>query len=239
MADLKFELSEMLMLGAALRGMGSSCSSMEEAGQRLVSHLWERITAADPHREALALARFYKTHRFGDLDGGLQGFATGILGGQPPDPDTKCLVLLATRGTEPAWNDRRASQGHQAIPLPDPAFVARIPMVSEVFRQFGIEPGSLLRADPAQLAEMERKQCGVFLVADPAGSTFIPAQDFVLRHGVRSVAAFGGVFPNGDLFATLLFSRLSISREVADLLAPLALNMKLALLHFNSGRVFA
>jgi len=204
---------------------------------RVLDHAYALFDRA---RSALVLARLYKTHRYADLAPPLQSFAAGILGGNAPDADTRCLVLLATEGTEAAWNRRADSAGHQAIPLPDPQFVARLPMVSAVFRQFGVEPGSLLKPDAARLAELERTQCGVFLVEEAPGSPFIPAQaDFVLRHGIRSVLAFGGVLPNGDLFATLLFSAVPITRHVADLFAPLSLSVKLALLNFYRGRIFS
>jgi hypothetical protein len=124
--------------------------------------------------------------------------------------------------------------------LPDADFVTRIPMVAEVFRQFGIVPAAFLRPDPAQVAEMEKRQYDVFLVSEALGSPFIPAQsEFVRVHAVRSVLAFGGVLPNGDLFATLMFARTPVARNVANLFAPLALSVKLALLPFYRGRVFA
>lgn len=98
--------------------MGTGCGSMEEVARRVVGRLYDALPD-DSGRSALALARLYKTHRFGDLDDALQTFASGVVG-RDLNPDTRCLVLLARRGSEPAWNDRAASAGHKAIPLPHP-----------------------------------------------------------------------------------------------------------------------
>ena len=91
-----------------------------------------------------------------------------------------------------------------------------------------VSAGALLRSDHDLIAELQRRQCTVFLVPDAAGSPFIPAQDdFVVRYGVRSVLAFGGMLPAGELFATVLFSREALSPKVAELFTPLSLSVGL------------
>lgn len=233
----KYQLSDMLTLGAALRGMANGCTSMEAVARRVVDRLYDALPD-ESGESALVLARLYKTHRCGDLDQALQAFASSIMGKQIA-PDTRSLVLLATRGSEPAWNDRATSAGHKAIPLPDPEFIARLPMVYEVFRQFGLDLAEVVRTGTVASGAADRKPFGVFLVQSALGSPHIPAQtDFVVRHGVRSVLAFGGDLPSGDVFVTLLFSRVEISRQLADLFSPLALSAKLALLPFAQGRTF-
>jgi hypothetical protein len=232
MIDLaRLELSDVLALGGPLRGFSSGCDSTEQAARRVVDLLFGELRHAKEKRPALALARLYVTHRYGGLDPALQSFARGILGGAEPDADTQCLVLLATRGTEEAWNDRTRSAGHKAIPLPDPEFVARIPMVSEVFRQLGVDVHAMLKPGSQGLREMTDRQFNVFLEPKAQGSRFIPAQaEFVRPHRVESVVAFGGALPTGSLFVTLLFSTVPISRETAELFAPLGLSVKLALM---------
>lgn len=231
MADLShFELSDVLSLGSSLRRFATGCDSMEAAAKRVVDLLYRELAGSANNDPALVLARLYKTHRYGDLDEGLQTFARDILGRADTPAHTKCLVLLATRGSEEAWNDRHRSAGHQAIPLPDPEFVAKIPMVTEVFRQLGVDVRTVLQDNPGEAASMSERRFDVFLVEHAKGSPYIPAQDFVERHGVASVLAFGGGLPDGDLFVTLLFSKVPISREVADMFGPLGLSAKLALL---------
>lgn len=239
MTDLaRLELSDILAMGGVMRGFSQGCRSIEEGAGRVVDFLYEKLTRDGGARPGLALARVYLTHRYGDLDRDLQAFARGILDGATPNDDTKCLVLLATRGAEAAWNDRRKSVGHKAIPLPDPEFVARIPMVSEMFRQLGVDVHAMLRPDPAKVPEIAGRQFDVFCEPSALGSRFIPAQPFVQAHGVASVVAFGGALSTGDLFVTLLFSTVPISREAAAVFAPLGLSAKLLLMPLARQSVF-
>lgn len=233
MADLSnLEISDVMSLGATLRTLGTSdVESMEDVSRRVVEVLFKRLMRGDSADPALALVRLYKTHAYSALAPDLQAFATRILGGSAPAPDSKCLVLLASRGTEPEWNDRFKSAGHRAIPLPDPEFLARLPMVAEVLKQFGLDANRVLKPSATTISEMERRQFDVFLVPQARGAACIPAQeDFVVRCGIESVLAFGGALPNGELFVTILFSRVPIPRHVGDMFAPLALGVKLSLM---------
>ncbi len=240
MHDLSsFSLSDMTSCGAALRKAGDGARTLEEAAGRIVRHLHGSLRGPDGGR-ACVLVRFFKTHPFGGLPSALRAFARRTLdrSGQvhSPDPSMKCLALLATAGDVPAWNSRHTSAGHQAIPLPSPEMVARSPMIAQLVAQFGLEAHQILEASPQLLMDLEQRTYNVFHVADAAGSPFVPAQEeFVEPFGVRSVLGFGGVLPAGDLFAVILFSRVRVSRETADLFKPLALNVKLAVLPFQGG----
>ena len=50
--------------------------------------------------------------------------------------------------------------------------------------------------------------------------------------GVKSVIGLGGILPKGDVFAVVIFSKCEISREQAALFRLIALNIKIAALHF-------
>lgn len=235
MVDLsRIQLSDTITLGAALRTIGREAESLESAAQQIVDHLYSQLCQEGVR--STALVRLYKTCPSSDLDPELTAFARGILGGAPLSPSSACLVLMATRGERAAWNDRHASVGHKAIPLPDAAFVERLPMVSEVFRQLGIAPRAFLESDEAALDAIEQRGCRIFLVEEAKGSEFIPAQDFVVEHGIRSVVAFGGLLPGAQLFVVLLFAKVPVTRAGADLLAPISLNLKLALLPLCAAR---
>jgi hypothetical protein len=226
------KLSDAIQLGSELRNTSAEATSMEDAATRTARFLYNNLTLEGSTEPACVLVRVYKTHPFGDLDSHLQEFATQILGSRA-EADTRCLVLLGTEGTQPDWRSRKASRGHQAIPLPDPAFVARIPMVAELLRQLGVDVSQLLQGKSQQ---HEGKPFSVFLVEDAVGSLHIPAQkEFVVPRGVKSVLGFGAPMPGGDLFVTLMFCRIRVSRATADLFAPLSLNVKLSLLPFVGG----
>jgi len=79
----------------------------------------------------------------------------------------------------------------------------------------------------------------VFHVPVARGSAYIPAQEeFVIPCGVSSVLGFGGLLPSGNLFATIMFSKVPISEEVALLFRPLTLSAKIALLPHDGATVF-
>lgn len=240
MYDLtRFSLKEMTLCGAALRDLGRDADCMEDVAERIVRHLYDGVTGGPSSPRALALVRFYKTHGYETLEPPLRAFADRILEGVPASPGMRCLTLLASAGDELAWNSRTTSRGHQAIPLPSAEVISRLPMVAQLVRQFGLEISDLVRPSPALLVALGQRNFNVFHVAEVEGSAHVPAQDeFVRPYGIRSALGFGGMLPSGDLFAVILFSRLPISRETANLFQTVALSVKLAVLPFAEGPVF-
>ncbi|HEV2593165.1 MAG TPA: hypothetical protein VGU02_14875 [Gaiellaceae bacterium] len=238
MADLEsFSADDLPDLGDAIRGFANSARSMEHAANLVADLLWDQLRDAEGE-PACALLRVYKTHRFKRLPDDLQAFARDLLDADPP-PDTRCLSLLATRGVEPAWNDRRQSEGHKAIPLPSSEFVQRLPMVAGLIEQLGLSIEDVVQPSPdrKRIVELAQRTYDVFHVADAQGSSYVPAQGFVERYGVRSALGFGGVLFTGDFFAVVLFSRVPLSPAVADTVRILSLATRVALMPFGT-RVF-
>ena len=67
-----------------------------------------------------------------------------------------------------------------------------------------------------------------------SASPYIPAQtEFVIPYGIKSVMGFGGMLPSSNIFVIIMFLKVSISKETADLFKNLSLNIKLALLPFE------
>ena len=240
MYDLaKFKMSEMIECGSALRQIGAGAGSMEEVADRIVRHLHEKFRDPVAGGHECALVRFYKTHSYGELDSGLQEYARNILR-QAVVPDTmKCLTLLATAGENPAWNFRKNSAGHKAIPLPSEETIKLFPMISRLIQQFGMEVNNLLNPDSTLMMEIEQKTYNVFYVEDALGSPFVPAQEgFVVAYGVKSVLGFGGMLPDGNLYAIIIFSKVHIPKETADMFKTLSLNVKMAILPHVNADVF-
>ena len=242
MYDLaKFRMSEMIECGSALRQIGADAGSMEEVANRIVRHLDGLFRDPAEGKPECSLVRFYKTHAFGELDRELQDYALNILK-QPTAPESmKCLTLLSTAGEHPLWNARKNSVGHRAIPLPGESMIELFPMISRLIRQFGLEASSLITPPPtALMLEMEQKTYNVFHVENALGSPYVPAQeDFVVPYKVKSVLGFGGMLPDGNLFAIIIFSKVRIPKETADMFKTLALNVKMAILPFVNARIFA
>ena len=236
----RFSLADMTRCGIELRKIGADASSMEMVADRTVRHLYDRLRDPSRDRPACALVRLFITLPFAELELEQQTFAEAILGGAPERREMKCLTLLATAGDEPAWNSRHQSTGHRALPLPSADGIARSPMIAQLIGQLGVEINVLLAPEARLVIDSEQHRFNVFYVAEAKGSPFIPAQrEFVVPHGIRSVLGFGGLLPTGELFATILFSKTYIPRDVADRFKTLALNVGVALLPFASRRVFA
>lgn len=228
-----FGLKEVTLSGAELRRSAGGCVSLEEVGERVVRFFFDRFRGADG-QPAFALARLYKTHMYRALPPDVRAWAAACMSdGIVPFDTMKCLTLLASAGTEPAWNEAARSKGHRAIPLPSAAVIERLPMVAQLIHQLGLETAELLQPSEALLLATDRRTFDVFHVQQAAGSPYIPAQDFVEEHGVRSVVGFGGLLPRGELFAVVLFARVEIPRETAELFKTLALNVKTALIPFS------
>lgn len=234
-----FGLSDVVQCSAALRRTTQSVSSMEDAAARIVGYFYDELRVPGGDR-ALALVRFFKTHLFDALEPEQQKFARAIIRGTEPPPGMKCLTLLATRGDEPDWNSRRRSRGHAAIPLPSEKMVENAPMISQLITQLGLEIGTVVRADRDTILDLAQKTYNVFYVPEAKGSPYIVAQkDFVIPFGIRSVLGFGGMLPSGNLFAVIMFAKVPIGRETADMFANVALAAKLGILPFDGKAIFA
>jgi hypothetical protein len=234
----RFELREMLRCGLDLRRVARDTPTMEDAAGAIVRYLYDSFVDTGGEHEC-ALVRFYKTHPYGGLEPELRAVVRERMGERPGDA-MKCLVLLATAGAEPAWNSRRLSKGHRAIPLPSTQIVERAPMIAQLIRQMGLDLSSVVSARPELLQGVEGKTFNVFYVPRALGSEAIPAQDdFVRPYGIESVLGCGGVNLQGELYAAILFSRVPIPQETADRFRNIALDLKMAISSFAEDRVFA
>lgn len=233
-----FDLAAMLRCGLDLRRETQGAATMEEAARAVVRYFYASCVDPQSGERECALVRFYKTHPYGALDPELQGFARGLLGARPPSDDMMCLVLLATAGNEPAWNDRRRSRGHLAIPLPSAQIVAQAPMIAQLIRELGLDLDDVVRPRKDLIRGLEGKTYNVFHVPEALGSPYIPAQDgFVRPYGIRSVVGCGGILLTGDFYSLILFSRVPIPADSADRFRNIALDLKLVISPFDT--VFA
>jgi len=233
-----FDLGDMLKCSPRLRDTAAGAPTLEASAQRVCRFFYDELRDAHGDRQC-ALVRCYKTHPFGSLDADLQTFARRLLAAANPEPDMKCLTLMATTGQAAAWNSTVLSKGHRAIPLPSPEIVEKAPMISQLIKEMGIELTTVLRPSPEVVRELAGKRHGVFYVQDALGSPYIPAQDdFVVRFGIESVVGFGGMLPMGDLFAVILFSTVRVPPESADRFKSLALDVKAGFSRFNEANVF-
>jgi hypothetical protein len=238
MFDLRtFNLRDMSQLGSSLRRLGDGSENMEQVADRVVRYLYDHLCDASGVRSC-ALVRFFKTHAYAALDAELRNFVDATLSDEPK-PGLRCLTLLATAGDEKAWNSREESVAHRAIPLVGPEILRNVPMISSLLQQLGVRLETFLSPESGLMVEADQSSFNVFYVPDAVGSKHIPAQDhFVQPVGVHSVLGFGGMLPRGDIFAVILFAKVPIPRETAEMFRTLALNVKTAVLPFD-GLVFS
>jgi hypothetical protein len=234
-----FGFNELMEWRSALRTMfDDPPPTLHEAGERIVGYFRE-VLVDDDGRPACALVRLFKTHRYDALDPELQDYARRMLPDADAVADLRCLVLLATAGDEPAWNEPRASRGHRAIPLASESMVSEAPMIAQLITQLGLSISTVLRPGPALLLDLQDKSSNVFYVPHAAGSPYIVAQkEFVERYGIESVLGVGGILATGDLFAAILFSRVPITPETADFFKVVSLNLKMAILPLSRLPLF-
>jgi len=225
----KFSLWDMIECGRRIRTASKRTRGFVETAEALATYFYDTFRDHNGER-AVVLSRVFKTHRYGRLDDELKEIARGTMGpGETPFDDMQCLSLIATRGARPEWDDRRRSTGHRAIAMKDAEALKRAPMIEGMVDQFGIR-GDLYFQDSSDRPDaFIKRQFGVFHVPDSRGSRWVPSQEkFVIPHGVVSVLAFGGALPSGTVFSIILFLRIRISAQVAELFQPLALSVKLA-----------
>ena len=233
-----FGLSEMTMVGAAIRTVARDVGSLERASQKCARLFCEQFSDAAGH-PGFVLARCYATLPLGTLPGDLADFARGVFPEVTIAEATQCLTLLGTYGDEPAWQSRSHSRGHKAIPLATVGVLESLPMVARLTSSLGLDAEHVIRPDPTFLLEKERQGFNVFHVEEALGSPYIPAQSgFVERYGVRSVVGFGFVIPPSTVFATILFARQPIDASTADLFKTLTLSLKLAMLPIADRSIF-
>ena len=235
----RFSLADMTRCGAALRRMGEGSTSMEEVAGKIVRYLYQEMTDLETGDKSFGLVRLFKTHDYGDLEPELQRFAAEVLGREPELPGTKCLTLLATAGSKEEWNDRRKSKRHQSFPLLSAEMVQTFPMISTLVDQLGLDISEVLNPDPDMLVDIDQKAYNVFHIPYALGSeAIVDQEDFVIPEGIKSCLGFGGMLPSGNLFAVIMFSKVPIIPTVAAMFRSMSLNLKIALLPFET-RVFA
>ena len=201
-----------------LLGDLSAIQSVEHASQLLANGLYDYFR--DGSGSELVLSRVFHSFEYGALPEGLQQIVMESSDDEPED-EAIILSLLGTYGTEKAWCQRQTSMGHRVIPLTRDSIV-KIPMISRLFNQIGFHLGILLGENEVDLKMGGvEKSFGVFHVANALGSPYIPAQDFVAQHDVKSVIGTGVMLPQGDISVYLAFCRVDSDPDMAASISPL------------------
>ena len=230
--------ADVVLCGAGVARAAAEAQSLEDAADQTVQYLYSALW--DPHRDgpATALVRFYRTINFADLDPALQGYAASAMRPGKPWPSMKCFTLMGTAGELPEWNRRQASAAHRAVPLSSRAAIERLPMVSRLIRDLGVSVDALVDPPVSETTSDPGVPLNVFYVRRAEGNRSVPDQQFVRKHGIQSVVAFGGSISTSDLWTIILFTRVELRPEVAGRFRLLALDVSIAVLSRLRLRLF-
>ena len=233
-----FTVGAMLRAGIAIRRAVRTAETLEDAADIITRYLYDHCVTGTGQRSC-ALVRFYKTHRYGELEPELQQFAETQLDNAPAAPDMRCLTLLGTAGDEPDWNSRHASKAHRTIALPSADSVRAAPMIIRLLEELGVDIESLMSSAEPRVRGSDPRTYDVFHVERALGNPHIPAQrEFVERYAIESVVGFGGLLRSGELFAVILFSRDTIPGRSAARFRTIALDVRSSLFAFEESRTW-
>ncbi len=217
MFDLsQFSHDDAKRLGDEIGKCSKGATDIRAASESIVRFLYDNIRDAANNERAAALVRIFLTVPLSDLHGRIQQTVLEQL-----DDDykhnhfTKCLVLLATAGIEPAWNA----------------------MISRMLTQFGLDLDAVLSVDPTALRQWQKTSLNAFHVPVAKGSPYIPAQDdFVKPYGVESVLGCGGILRSSRFFSLIVFSKSPVSDANADAFRNISGSIRSALEVGNMSR---
>jgi hypothetical protein len=161
-------------------------------------------------------------------------------------PGTRVLSLMATRGREPSWNERRQSRGHRAIPLIDSTFVQGAPMIAKLLADLKVDLANLDTGSAIATRQMLGGMNMTFYVPDAAEARdaldrrIIGDADFVQRYGVKTVFGMGGAYATGQVVVAIAFSTEKLGRITVDRFPNLigTFKIKTAAL-VQAGKIFA
>jgi hypothetical protein len=208
------------------RVMALEASSVERVAQSFAEELVRTFSS-------IVLARVFVVMPLDRLPRDERAFVAHAAGGDPALlPQTPVLSLLGTAGHDPAWCDRRLSQGHRGIPLLS-GVVRNAPMLVKLLADLGYDVAS--PGDGGSI--VSRRMLGganrAFFVADAqtaldtAGRPVISARDFVAGRGIRTVFGMGGPDPDGMLAVAIAFTTELLDRLVVDRFPSLIGNFKI------------
>jgi hypothetical protein len=239
-AETELNLSLQALTGCITRITKMHSPSLKELAGKVVRDLNGVLRMPDRDEPAAALLRFFMTRPYKNLEPEARRFIAENFPELEPTPNLKCLTLMGTVGDEDAWCSIEGSRGHQAIPLVSEEMVQGIPMIARMVSQLGLKITDVLEPDVQLADELDRRAFDVFHVENALGSAFIPAQEeFVEKHGIKSVVGFGSMLPTGHLCSVIVFSKAKITKEVAGLFRPLALGVRIAVLPLLEKRILS
>lgn len=185
-------------------------NSFEQAANFCVKALYDEFRQENGDH-IFTLVRIFRLSQFSELPAEIQTKVQRELG-------DRWMALMATIGQEPAWCDRKQSQGHQAIVAGE----NQSPMLKAAFEQLGLKIDEDTISRDLVFEEVSLLT-HYFHVPEALGSRHVPAQDqFVKPYRIHSVVGLGSPFVTNSAYLALAFAKALISSEDAQKFAELS-----------------
>lgn len=216
---------------------GLSC--LEEAAHEILKILCCSLIT-ESGKSPFVLARFFKSCLYSEMPSDIQAYINGKESWGGISGQNQYLTLLGSWGDLEEWKNRIHSKNYKAFPLNDPHILDKFPMLSAVFSQIGFELPEKVLPDKSILIKERHKKLKLFCVEEAKGSKFIPKQaEFVEPFSVESCFGFGGMYPTGNIYAIIIFSREKIQKQDASVFLSLNPAIKWATLGYDMmGNIF-
>ncbi|MBM4055107.1 MAG: PAS domain S-box protein [Planctomycetes bacterium] len=235
----KLSVTDILKLSKNIKEKCSALSYVDDVAQEISKILYESFTT-DGGKNPFALVRFFITCSHDQLPEDIRAYLQRKEQKNIFSPGDTYLTLMGTYGDREEWRNRKDSKNYQAFSLSDPQFHAKFPMISAVFRQIGIEILAGSQLDMSILIKERHKRLGFFCVENAVGNKLIPKQsEFVEQFAIQSAFGFGGIYPTGNAYIIIIFSREKVTKEYSRLFLSLNPAIKWSSLeHEASGNIF-
>jgi serine phosphatase RsbU (regulator of sigma subunit) len=223
-----FSAERIAALAATVARAGEQAASMEGAARLVAAAIRGAFATADGE-SAVVLIRLFQTTVWDQLTPQLRSYALARMAPGATPSGTRCLALMATLGERPSWCDRHASRDHQALPLTGTDVIRRVPLALTVMDHL---VGADAQMRPRRADDGRPARVAVHLVSEASGSPLVPAQWLVGTYGVTAALGLGGILPNGEVFTSVLFSRMPIDTAAAQRFGAVAEAMRTAMAPF-------
>lgn len=227
-----YSLVQLDGLREELQALARGCPTLRDAADACLARLHEEFS------ETLVLGRLFATMPFKFLPELESHCARRVAKEHRVADDlqdeTSVVVLAASRGRQPEWNDPAQSHRRLAVPLVNEDCLRRIPLVGRVLSATLNDVPWLKRQGTLVLTETMGKMSSMIRVEDARtettsrGEKAVPDQGFVEDHHIRTVLAMGGRYLNGACIVMLLFTTETLSQEQATRFTTLVNHIKTA-----------
>lgn len=218
-------------------------TSLENAAQRFTEGIYQEF------KDSIVLIRLFAVIPFRELPEFNQRFVTQLANSagisQLIKEKTLVLSLLGTQGIKTEWNKRLNSKGHIGIPLASADFIDRMPMMSRLLKELGVDLNWINSDDTEIVVKKIGSMSGVFYVPDAATTTdhigrkIIAAQDFVKTYNIKTVFGLGGSYMGRFFIVTIVFTNESLDKNTVTQYVPIIHSFKAStMLLVIKGKIF-